>query len=85
MQIDAIRPYGPTPLNKRLRMTKDMFSIRKNKKLVFLLSDGMDTCNEINELCATAAMLASNGIDLSIFSFIYETLDRGIPHRLFRV
>lgn len=75
MQVDAIRPYGPTPLNKRLRMTKNMFSIRSNKKLVFLLSDGMDTCNEINELCATAAMLASNGIDLSVFSFIYETLD----------
>jgi hypothetical protein len=75
MQIDGIRPYGPTPLNKRLRMTKDMFSIRNNKKLVFLLSDGMDTCNEINELCSTAAMLASNGIDLSVFSFIYETLD----------
>jgi tetratricopeptide (TPR) repeat protein len=75
MQIDAIRPYGPTPLNKRLRMTRNMFSIRQNRKLVFLLSDGMDTCNEINKLCETAAMLASNGIDLSIFSFIYETLD----------
>ena len=75
MQIDAIRPYGPTPLNKRLRMTRSMFSNRKNQKLVFLLSDGMDTCNEINELCATAAMLATGGIDLSIFSFIYETMD----------
>lgn len=75
MQVDAIRPYGPTPLNKRLRMTKEMFSIRTNRKLVFLLSDGMDTCHEINELCATAAMLASNGIDLSVFSFIYESLD----------
>ncbi|MCB0688798.1 MAG: VWA domain-containing protein, partial [Saprospiraceae bacterium] len=75
MQVDAIRPYGPTPLNKRLRMTKSMFSLRTNKKLVFLLSDGMDTCHEINELCNTAAMLAANGIDLSVFSFIYETLD----------
>ena len=75
MRIDAIRPHGYTPLNKRLRMTRNMFSVRKNKKLVFLLSDGMDTCNEINNLCATAALLAANGIDLSIFSFIYEALD----------
>jgi hypothetical protein len=75
MKIDAIRPYGHTPLNKRLRLTKDMFSSRPNKKLVFLLSDGMDTCNEIPNLCGTAAMLASQDIDLSIFSFIYESLD----------
>ncbi|NND33312.1 MAG: VWA domain-containing protein, partial [Saprospiraceae bacterium] len=75
MKIDAIRPYGHTPLNKRLRMTKNMFSARQNRKLVFLLSDGMDTCNEIPDLCGTAAMLAAHGIDLSIFSFIYETLD----------
>lgn len=75
MQIDNVRPYGHTPLNRRLQMTKHMFSSRKNKKLVFLLSDGMDTCKEIPDLCGTAATLASNGIDLSVFSFIYETLD----------
>jgi hypothetical protein len=56
-------------------MTKDMFSARRNKKLVFLLSDGMDTCGEIPDLCGTAAMLAAYGIDLSVFSFIYESLD----------
>ncbi len=75
MQIDHVRPHGPTPLNRRLRMTKDMFSAKRNKKLVFLLSDGMDTCGEIPDLCGTAAMLASHGIDLSIFSFIYEAFD----------
>ncbi len=75
MQIDNVRPYGHTPLNRRLQMTKHMFSSRKNKKLVFLLSDGMDTCKEIPDLCGTAATLASHDIDLSVFSFIYETLD----------
>ncbi len=75
MQIDAIRPYGHTPLNQRLLMTKEMFSSRRNKKLVFLLSDGMDTCGEIPDLCGTAADLASHGVDLSVFSFIYESLD----------
>ncbi len=75
MQVDAVRPYGHTPLNRRLQMTKNMFSVRRNKKLVFLLSDGMDTCREIPDLCGTAASLANHGIDLSVFSFIYETLD----------
>ena len=75
VQINNIRPFGHTPLNQRLRMTKNMFTSRANKKLVFLLSDGMDTCGEIPDLCGTAAMLASHGIDLSIFSFIYESLD----------
>ncbi|RLD19886.1 MAG: hypothetical protein DRI69_07380 [Bacteroidetes bacterium] len=74
-QIDHVRPHGPTPLNRRMRMTKDMFSAKRNKKLVFLLSDGMDTCGEIPDLCGTAAMLAAHGIDLSIFSFIYEAFD----------
>ncbi|MDH3651593.1 MAG: VWA domain-containing protein, partial [Saprospiraceae bacterium] len=75
IQVDAIRPYGHTPLNQRLLMTKEMFSSRQNRKLVFLLSDGMDTCGEIPDLCGTAAILASHGIDLSVFSFIYESLD----------
>ncbi len=75
MQLDAIRPYGPTPLDQRLILTKDMFSSRTNRKLVFLLSDGMDTCGDIPDLCGTAATLAANGIDLSVFSFIYESLD----------
>lgn len=74
-KINAVRPYGYTPLNQRLRMTKDMFSQTQNRKLVFLISDGMDTCDELPELCGTAAMLAANGIDLSVFSFINETLD----------
>ena len=74
-KIDAIRPFGHTPLNKRLRMTQNMFSSKQNKKLVFLLSDGMDTCGETSDLCRTAAVLAANGIDLMVFSFIYEELD----------
>ena len=74
-QVSSVSPLGHTPLNKRLRMTKDMFSNKSNNKLVFLLSDGMDTCGEIMDLCGTAAMLHSHGIDLSIFSFILETLD----------
>ena len=75
MKVDALRPHGHTPLNIRLKMTKEMFSSKQNKKLVFLLSDGMDTCDENPELCNTADMLAGHGIDLSVFSFIYETLD----------
>ncbi len=75
VQIDHARPYGHTPLNRRLQLTKTMFSARRNRKLVFLLSDGMDTCKEIPDLCGTAASLASHGIDLSVFSFINETLD----------
>ena len=75
MKVDAARPYGYTPLNTRLKMTKDMFSTRRNRKLVFLLSDGMDTCDENPNLCNTAAMLANHGIDLSVFSFIYENLE----------
>ena len=35
----------------------------------------MDTCGDIPDLCGTAAVLAANGIDLSVFSFINETLD----------
>lgn len=75
MKVDAVRPYGYTPLNTRLKMTKEMFSTRRNKKLVFLLSDGMDTCDENPNLCNTAAMLSNHGIDLSVFSFIYENLE----------
>ena len=74
-KISSMRPRGHTPLDRRLLMTKDMFSDKQNKKLVFLLSDGMDTCGDIPDLCGTASILASNGIDLSVFSFIYETLD----------
>ncbi len=75
MKLDAISPYGNTPLNQRLQRTATMFSSRENKKMVFLLSDGMDTCNDLVDLCGTAASLAAKGIDLSVFSFIYESLD----------
>ncbi len=74
-RLEAVRPHGHTPLNTRLKMAGHMFSSRKNRKLVFLLSDGMDTCDELPNLCGTAANLAANGIDLSVFSFINETLD----------
>lgn len=74
-EIAIMRPDGWTPLNRRLLRTKDMFSSKPNRKLVFLMSDGMDTCGENPDLCGTAAILAANGIDLSIFSFIYESLD----------
>ena len=74
-KIANIRPFGWTPLNRRLLMTKDMFTGKNNRKLVFLISDGMDTCKENPDLCGTAAILAANSIDLSVFSFIYETLD----------
>ena len=75
VNISTIRPRGHTPLDRRLLMTKDMFSDKSNKKLVFLLSDGMDTCGDIPDLCGTASILAANGIDLSVFSFILEALD----------
>jgi len=68
-------PYGMTPLNQRLLMTPSMYSRKKNKKTVFLLSDGMDSCDESLDLCGTSSYLNDQGIDFNVFSFILETED----------
>ncbi len=71
--LQYITPNGATPLNQRLKLTPMLFSNRHNKKSVFLISDGMDVCDEPFDVCYTASYLNDQNIDFSLLSFILET------------
>ena len=74
-QLNTLSTIGLTPLNFRLQMTPQLFSQKNNKKTVFMISDGMDSCSDNLDLCETASMLDNYGIDFSVFSFIIEEID----------
>ena len=70
--IASIGPYGWTPLNKILNEAATLFTSANNRKTVLLISDGMDSCREGIHLCDTAVKLHNAGIDLTVFSFLFE-------------
>jgi len=71
--LSVLSPLGSTPLNKRLKMTPYLFSGKNNKKTVFLISDGMDVCDQPFDVCGTASFLNDHDIDFSLFSYILES------------
>lgn len=73
--MDILSPFGETPLNRRLQLVDQLFTKKKNKKCLFLISDGMDSCEDGLNLCGTAAALYEKNIDLSVFSFILEGME----------
>ena len=70
--ITTVYPDGWTPLNRMLNDAGSLFTSAKNRKTILLISDGMDSCKEGIKLCETAVKLHSSGIDLSVFSFLFE-------------
>ncbi|WP_235298449.1 vWA domain-containing protein [Portibacter marinus] len=70
--ITRVKPYGWTPLNRMLNEASQLFTSASNRKTVLLISDGMDSCKEGIKLCDTAVKLHHSGIDLSVFSFLFE-------------
>jgi Mg-chelatase subunit ChlD len=70
--ITSVRPNGWTPLNRMLNDAGTLFTSANNRKTVLLISDGMDSCREGINLCETAVKLHNSGIDLTVFSFLFE-------------
>lgn len=71
-KVSNLQCNGATPLNAILLKTPNLFTPEKNKKAIFLLTDGMNTCSPAFETCTIAEMLNNKGIDLHVASFILD-------------
>lgn len=74
-QIESLSPYGETPLFNMLALSSSLFSRKKNKKAIFLVSDGMDSCSDPLDLCILAEDLYAQGIDIHIMSFLVDGME----------
>jgi Mg-chelatase subunit ChlD len=64
-QVRQIKPYGLTPLTYALRnAAEDDFRGVKGRKIIILITDGVDTCGE--NPCAYIAMLPRFGIKIKV-------------------
>jgi len=73
--LETLRPDGSTPLSYSISKAKQLFSERKNKKALFLISDGMETCSTPIDLCLVASDLYALGVDIHIISFIVSGME----------
>jgi len=73
--IKTLRPNGWTPLSHSISKAKQLYTKTKNKKALFLVSDGMETCTSPIDLCLVASDLYSLGVDIHIISFIVSGME----------
>ncbi len=69
-EIENLFLDGFTPLANSLSIVDRLYSPKKNKKAVFIISDGFETCTNPIDLCLLGNDLHSKGIDIHILSFI---------------
>lgn len=73
--LRVLRPDGYTPLSFSITKAKQLYSKKKNRKALFLISDGMETCDDPMDLCLVASDLHALGVDIHIISFIVEGME----------
>jgi len=66
-------PFGATPLVSRLDLSTGSFSSDpKVRRIIFVLSDGVDRCTATFNLCDVARAYSRSGIDISIMHFLTD-------------
>jgi hypothetical protein len=73
--IKTLRPRGWTPLSHSISKAKQLYTKSKNKKALFLVSDGVETCTSPMDLCLVASDLHALGVDIHIISFIVSGME----------
>ena len=73
--VKTIKPDGWTPLSHSISKAKRLYSKEKNKKALFLVSDGVETCTSPMDLCLVASDLHAMGVDIHIISFIVKGME----------
>jgi len=64
-------PFGATPLVSRLDLSTGSFSSDPRvRRIIFVLSDGVDRCTGAFDLCDVAKAYSRGGIDISIMHFL---------------
>lgn len=64
-------PFGATPLVSRLDLSTGSFTKDpKAKRIIFILSDGVDRCTGAFDLCDVAKAYSRSGVDISIMHFL---------------
>jgi len=64
-KINQINPKGKTPLSEAVRRAAKELRYTKERAIVILISDGIETCDL--DPCAVGAELAMNGIDFTTY------------------
>jgi Mg-chelatase subunit ChlD len=70
--LAVARPSGPTPLNVRLDMAKNMFPKGGKNRMIMLLTDGVDVCEGPSRTCAIADELKSQNIQVMVLTQLLE-------------
>ena len=73
--LETLYPKGSTPLSYSIIKGKQLYTAKKNKKALFLISDGVETCDEPIDLCLVASDLHAIGVDIHIISFIVAGME----------
>jgi len=75
-KVNKINPKGKTPLSKATRRAAKVLNYTKERAIVLLISDGIETCDA--DPCKTGAELAMNGFDFTthVISFDVKKEDQ---------
>ena len=73
--LKTLYPGGSTPLSYSMAKSKQLYTDQKNKKALFLISDGVETCDSPMDLCLVASDLHAMGVDIHIISFIVAGME----------
>lgn len=68
--INKLGPDGHTPLVNSITEGLSLLSAAEHPKAIFLISDGMETCQNPLDLCILARNIHSLGIDIHVISFL---------------
>jgi len=69
-EVGCCDVFGATPLRERLQEIDTLFFNKNSKRLIFLLTDGMDNCISPFDLCELSKFLFDQGIYLSILHLL---------------
>ena len=68
----TLRPNGGTPLFSTLQISPQYFTSEKNKKIILLASDGLESCLSNQSVCQLAEDLCNQGIKIEVFSLLLD-------------
>lgn len=75
-QVQALFPRGVTPLHASLKQAPDLFSEgyrpSKKRRAICLLSDGVNTCQDPDNICSISSHMYEVGIQTNVVSFLLE-------------
>jgi Ca-activated chloride channel family protein len=77
-ELDAVHPYGQTPIAASVQRAAEVLDYRKRAAVIVLLTDGEETCG--GNPCALAETLKRDGVDTTVHVIGYmATQASGMP------